>query len=509
MGSTAASRLLGFVRIAVVSAVFGGSGEADVLNLVFNIPNNLRKLMAEGALSSAFIPVLSGAIVTDASGDSSRRIVRAILGFQFVVLVPFLLVSVFFAQPIVDIVLNFPDPDKQAMAGELYRWLIHYLLLISVSAVLMGTANSHGKFLIPAVTPILFSVAVVASITILYRRLGIYSMAVGVLVGGMAQVLFQLPEFRALGYGFRLSLRFNNPEFRTVMRRWLPVVATSLVYIVNQQVALNFASGLEDGSGSAVTNALTFWQLPFGIFSASITTVLFPRMSRQFAVNDLDGARESVRYGFRYLIALLVPSGALMALLSHEIVAVALQRGEFTVANTAMTGPVLIAYSAGLLSAGAFAFFQRFFYSQGNFRVPLIAACLAFVVDISFALWLKETRLRVVGIAAANSISFTVGLVYLYSTASRSIGKIGLVEILPTIGKVTLSLAPTVTWILAFRSLTGEWWREGSSLGNFARLCFVGLGAIGILASMYYLLKMDIVDVIRRKKSGKDTGKDK
>ena len=164
MGTTFLSRILGFLRVAVIGAVFGGSGQADVLNLVFNIPNNLRKLLAEGALSSAFIPVLSGSLVRDPSRDNARLIVRNILTMQAIILLPLLLLLTLFAGPVVNTILAFPDPEKQALSVELFRFLIHYLLPISIAAVIMGTLNAHSRFFVPAVTPVLFSVSVIASI---------------------------------------------------------------------------------------------------------------------------------------------------------------------------------------------------------------------------------------------------------------------------------------------------------------------------------------------------------
>jgi putative peptidoglycan lipid II flippase len=296
MVSTAISRLFGFVRIALIGAIFGASGAADVLNAVFTIPNNLRKLMAEGALSSAFIPVLSRSIVQDTTGERARKIVRLILTFQFVVLTPVLLACVVFSPQVVRTILDFQDPQKMALASGLFRWMIHYLLLVSVSAVFMGVINAHSGFFVPAITPILFSVAVISSVVLLHHALGPFAMAAGVLAGGLAQVVFQSPKMRSLGYSFAPAFDFGNSDFVKVMRLWLPVVATASVYTINEQIAIYFATGLEDGSASAMSNALVFWQLPFGIFSASITTVLFPRMSRQAGAGDAAGLAATLEY---------------------------------------------------------------------------------------------------------------------------------------------------------------------------------------------------------------------
>lgn len=501
MSATFGSRILGFIRQAVINAVFGASGEADVLNLVFNIPNNLRKLLAEGALSSAFIPVVSASIVKDESGRQARGIVRRLLAFQFVILIPILALSVAFAPIVVRVILDFPEVSRQVLAADLFRWLINYLLLISVSAVLMGTINAHQQFLVPAVTPLLFSISVIASVLLLHRRLGVHAMAVGVLVGGAAQILFQLPSYHRLGYRFRLDFGFRNPLFRKILRQWLPVVATAGIFTINTQVAMFFASGLEDGSGSALTNALTFWQLPFGIFSASITTVLFPRMARQAAGEDREGLRVTLQYGFRYLIALLVPSALVMALLGEQIIAVAFQRGEFLLENTLMAARVLRGFCIGLLSVGAYNLYQRFFYSVGDYRTPMVVAGITFVIDVALSLWLKETVLAVAGLSTANSIAFTIGLGIMMVQARRHVGGFEFGGIAMTFAKTIVASTALVLLSRAFELWSGAaWWQEGSTALGFVYLIGVCGVMVAVVLGLYIVLKVDVVSVLRRRK---------
>ncbi len=496
MSLTALSRLLGFIRISVIAAFYGASYKADVLNAVFNIPNNLRKLMAEGALSSAFIPVLSSSLVSDESGNSSRRIVQNIITFQLIVLIPLMFLSVIFAGPIIRIILDFSSPEQTEMAIELFRWLIHYLLLISVSSVLMGVINTHHRFLIPALTPIWFSVAVIGSIIIFKDRFGIFAVAFGVIAGGIGQLMFQVPLFKKLGYTFKPNLTFSNPAFRQFLKQWFPVVATASIFTINQQIAIFFASGLEEGSVSALSYAVVFWQLPFGIFSASITTVLFPRMSRQSATKDTEGLGETLQYGFRYLIALLIPSAIIFCMMGKEIISVALQAKRFEEWNTILTANVLTGYSIGLLSVGTFSFFQRFFYAQSEYKTPLISAVIVLVLDIVLSLWLKSTSLRVVGLALANTISFTVGAGILYFRANRVIRGIPLNKTLLTTGKTLLAMIPLVIYILLFLRITGDWWREGRTLKTLVFLLSGGIISVGVIIMSYFILKVEVVKSI-------------
>lgn len=505
---TAVSRILGFVRQAAVAAVFGATGTADVLNAVFNIPNNLRKLLAEGALSSAFIPVLSqaGADPEAVATDAPRRIVRNLLAFQYAVLVPLLVLAVIFAGPITRFILDFDAPEYQDLAAELFRWFIHYTLLISVSAILMGTLNSRSSFTIPAITPILFSICVIGSILFGSPSLGVHSMSVGVLAGGVAQIVFQAPRFKRLGFDFRPDFDFGNPYFRRIMRRWFPVVAASSVFAVNQFVSIYFATGLETGSSSALAYAVVFWQLPQGILGVSIMTVLFPRMSREAALEDRTALKRTLGFGIRGIVALIVPSAIVLGLMANELVAVAFQRGEFGLVDTLLTSEVLVGYCLGMASVVAFSFLQRFFYSTGDYRTPTVTAIGVVVVDVALSLWLKETPLRVTGLALANSVSFTLGAIVLLVGARRVLGGIDLGAIGLTLAKTLAATAPAAGLILAARRWITGWWQDGSSLAGFGIVAAIGIATLALIAGGFVLLRVEVVSLLvkRRRHESKD-----
>ena len=489
---TMLSRVLGFVKIVLIGAVFGGSGKADVLNAVFNIPNNLRKLMAEGALSSSFIPVLAGSLANKEPHDVTRRIVRNIMAFQVVVLVPICTLSIIFADVLVNkVLLDFADQELQVLAVSLFRWFIGYILLISISAVLLGVLNVHNYFTVPALTPILFSVAVIFSIMCLHKSMGVYSMAVGVLAGGVLQILFQCPLFKKLGYDFKLSFNFKNEKFRQIMVNWFPVLATSSIFAINQQIAMRFASGLETGSSSAISYALVFWQLPFGIFSASITTVLFPQMSKEGATGQLDKLTDTLTTGIVSLMGLLIPSSVIMYFLGYDIISIGMQRGSFTVENTAMAGFVLQGYAWGLLGTGAFNFIQRYYYSLNNYKKPFYFAVLCAAMDVLLSLWLKETPLRVAGLAWANTISFTLGTCLMLADVKLHSKNLSLLGIGKELIRILAAVAAGMIPVLVYIHFCRTWWQGGLSLtylGAFLAAC--GVFAVIVLA-LYKVLKLN------------------
>jgi len=503
MGSTFLSRILGFLRTAVITSIFGASGTADVINLTFAIPNNLRKLMAEGALSAAFIPVLSETIKKDKKNNINltQKVLGNIIAFQLIIIIPVSIFAIIFARPLIQYVLTqFNNKEQLDLSVKLFRYFINYLLFISLSAVIMSLLNSLNHFLIPALTPILFSVSVLLSILLLHKSIGAYSMAIGVLIGGITQIIFQYPLLKKLGYKLIPDFSFKNKYFKKIIKQWLPVVATSSIFTINQQIAFLFSSGLENGSTSALVNALVFWQLPFGIFSASITTVLFPLMSRQTLNNDLEGIRDTLNYGLRLLFSLLIPSTVVYMFFGKIIITTALQRGLFTAENTIMTNNVLIAYSLGLFSIGGYNFLQRFFYSSREYHIPFYVSLGVCILDITLSLYLKETKLQVTGLALANSISFTIGFLILLILSRKPLKFFNGIKLLKSFLKVLISIIPaSIISIYIHKYLTSTW-DTASIYYNLMVICLIVFIWLFSTFIMYKLLGLEIVDFIVKRR---------
>jgi putative peptidoglycan lipid II flippase len=501
MACTAGSRLFGYVRQALFSYYFGASGAADALNAVFNIPNNLRKLFAEGAFSSAFIPVLSSTIEEDPSGARPRRLARNLSAFLVIVLLPLVGLSIAFPHVFVTTLLQFSDPAKVTVGAQGMQWMFNYILLVSLSALVMAVLNSHGVFAVPALSPLLFTLATVLSIVFLNGRFGILSMGIGVLMGGILQLAVQIPSLRRRGYSIRPDFRLANPDFARTVRLWLPYLASASIPTVTQFFAQLFASGLEDGSVSAVVNSVMFLQIPIGIFTASINTVLFPRMSRLATRGDTEGLRGAVSYGIESLVVLLVPSTLLLCLFGREIIAAALQRGKFTELATLMASRTLTGYAVGLVFMGIYQFLQRLFYSLKSFTVPLVSAAFVAVIDVGLSLVLKETPLRVSGLAYANSAAFTAGTAMLLVMARRRLGGLGVRSIVIAVGKSVLGSSPMVAFLILFEAWQPGLWTRGGSLRGVAWIAAACIVSVLLTLGVYLVLKIPfLADVIARRR---------
>ena len=478
--ATFLSRLLGFARNAVVSAYFGQGWKADVLNAVLSIPMNLRKLVAEGALSTAFIPVLSKSLADDSTGVRARLLVRALFMLQLVVLLPLVVLAIVFAPVVIAVLAPFGgDPVKRALAVDLFRWFIVFLIPVSWSAVMMGVENTHQKFVIPAVSPLLFSLAVIGSLIWLAPTMDIYAQIPGVLLGGMLPVLLQWFPLRKLRYSMKPLPRFWIPEMNETLRKWGPALTVSGIALLNQQISITLATTLGEGSTSALSNAIVFWQLPAGVLSASVITVYFPRMSRQVALKNWEGVSSTMLQGLELQSLLLVPAGVLMALFSEPIIGIAFQRGQFTYADTVLAARVLSWLSAGLFLSGVFNFLQRFFYARGDFRTPFWVSLLWAGTDVAVSVTLMHTSLGVAGLAAGSVAGFATGALVLLALAWKDLPLKRLVSLLWFWFRIAGAVVPVVWVFFIALSWTGPWWKTGLSFTSLGFLA--GEGVFGLL----------------------------
>jgi len=501
MVCTFISRLLGFVRTAAIGALFGAGGQADVIHLIFNIPNNLRKLLAEGALSTAFIPELSREIARNPEDSQASKLVRSILGLQMIIIVPLLIYSLAFPDTVLSIFERFKDPEKTALSVVLFRWMMPYLFLVSVSALMMAVHNTSGRFFIPAITPIAFSISVIISLFSGHAKWGALSIGFGVLIGGIAQIVLQFPTYRGLGYRLIPSFNFAPPAFLRVMRKWAPMLITSSLFAVNNQVAMLIASFLPDKSASSLANAIIFYQLPFGIFSASITTVLYPKMSRQSVAGNRKEMLESLGFGYRNLWAFLLPSAVVLILLGEPIIAVAFQRRAFLLSDTIMTSRVLAAYAVGMPFVGLFNITQRAFYAMGEVKKPFYFALGLISIDIAFSLFFVFfADGGSVSLAWANSIAFIVGAIVQFLAIRKYAGFHMRGETVKTFLKITLASAAAAVLMAGSRVVLGtSWWSRGSSWSALGILLTISLVSAGLIFMLYWWWKVEAVSIILKK----------
>ncbi len=430
--AVALSRVLGLVREQVFAAMFGASMAADAYAVAFRIPNLLRDLFAEGALSSAFVPTFAKAR-TEEDQEAAYQLGHFI--FTGLLLVTGLLTAlgVVFADELVAAIANGfeGNSEKAQLATQLTQIMMPLLSIISLSAVWMGMLNAQSSFMAPAYAPAMFNVASIAvGGTLLVLGLGvqeaIFWWAVGTVMAGVVQATFQLPALRRLGYRPRLRLRgfFRSPRVRKVLTLMAPAIVGLAAVQINVFVNTRFAASLpDDGPIAQLSYAFRVFYLPIGVFSVAVATVTTTRVSEDAARKDFAALTSSAGEGLSAVWMLMSASAVGLFILAEPVVQLLFERGAFEHQATIETAAVLRSYTLGLLPYGLVKVLAPVFYSIDRPRIPLIASVSAVVVNITFNALTYE-QLGAPGIALGTTLGVLVNVLVLRVGFARVIGHI-------------------------------------------------------------------------------------
>ncbi len=393
--ATGLSRVLGLVREMVASYYFGAQGKINAFTIAFQFPNLIRALVADAALSSAFVPVFSELIE---KGDRKRawRVASSLFWLMLLGLTALTALFVLVAPWIIGIFGN-PGNDRSLTVG-LSRVLFPIVALLGVSGIVVGILNSYDHFTVPALSPVFWNIAIIAGLAIgvpqahsSSSKLYIYAFAI--LVATFIQVFLPMPWLRGLDRGeerLRVVLDWRDPLVKRTFKLMLPVTLGLGLINVNALIDVFFASRLINGNlaPTAIQKAFLVYMLPQGMFSVAIATVLFPSLSRLATRGDMAGFRETVARGLRQISFLLIPAAAVSAVLAEPIIRILFQRGAWHPAQTPVTADCLAAFSGGLVFNGAMLMLNRAFFSLQENWVPTVVALgnlfLNAILDFAF-----------------------------------------------------------------------------------------------------------------------------
>jgi len=449
--ATLASRLLGLARDIVIARVFGAGPMTDAFFVAYRIPNLLRRLLAEGALSTAVIPVFTETLTTG-TREGFARMVRAVTGAAIVALVAASALGVILAPWILAVMAAGwrTNPPLFGLAVSLTRLMFPYLLLVGLAALAMGALNAHHRFFTAALGPAVLNIAMIAAVVTLSARMTppIMSLAVGVLVGGLGQLAVQLPELRRLGVPLAPSAELSHPAVKEIGHRlWPAVFALSAVQVT---VVINtwLASWLRAGTVSYLYYADRVMEFPLGVFGIALATAALPSMSAQAARGDTEGLRVALRFALRLSAFIAVPATVGLVVLGGPIVRMLFQRGEFSVAEALFTTQALAGYAVGLPAFSATRIAAQTFYALGDTRTPVAVGFASVAANVALALALMWP-LQHVGLALASSLSAYVNLFGLYWLLRRRLGPLGGLELLLSLGRTACASLALLLWCMA------------------------------------------------------------
>ncbi|MGQ7276020.1 murein biosynthesis integral membrane protein MurJ [Marinobacter sp. V034] len=404
---TMLSRVLGLIRDMVIARYFGAGAGADAFFVAFKIPNFLRRLFAEGAFSQAFVPVLSSYRTTESLSDV-RRLVNAVAGTLGLVLLGITLIAILGAPAITTVFAPgfTDDAEKFAMATDMLRITFPYLLLISLTAFAGAILNSYDRFAIPAFTPVLLNLAMIAAAIFLSPMMQepIMALAWGVLIAGALQLFFQLPFLMRLGLLPRPRVDYQHEGVRRVLRLMMPALFGVSVSQINLLLDTVLASFLQTGSVSWLYYSDRLSELPLGVFGVAIGTVILPNLSRKHAAESPEHFAKTVDWAIRAILLIGAPAAIALALLAEPLIATLFHYGEVVERDVIMSAQSLRAYSAGLLAFMLIKVLAPGFFARQDTRTPVRIGIIAMVANMAFNLALIFP-LAHAGLALATSLS--------------------------------------------------------------------------------------------------------
>lgn len=455
--AVALSRITGMVREVVMARLFGAGAANDAFQLAFRIPSLTRNLFAEGALSSAFVPVFTRSMTTEGKREAaelSNLVATAVL----LVAGPLCVLGMLFSPQLVRILApGFEQvPGKFALTVLLTRIMFPFLLLVALAAQAMGALNACGSFGVPALASSLFNLGSVACGLALGYTMGrgtghgmIVSMAFGVLAGGALQLLWQLPGMVRLGFGFRPRVDWNHPGLRQIVRLMGPAILGNAALQINLVVNSNLASGITDAAGHVINGpvswlgyAYRFMQLPVGLFGAAIASATLPSISRSAGLERMDEFGATLARSLGAILLLSIPSSVGLAVMGESMIAAVYQGGRFTAYDTHQTAVALTCFSAGLAGYSAIKTLAPAFYALDDARTPMLVSLASIAVNFVVAYGMvKWAGIGHAGLALSTAAVALFGSLVLLALLHHRIPGIELRQLAWSAGKITVAAA--------------------------------------------------------------------
>ncbi|MBA3304780.1 MAG: murein biosynthesis integral membrane protein MurJ [Thermoleophilaceae bacterium] len=505
--ATGLSRVLGLVREVVVASLFGLSGAIAAFTIAFQVPNVIRALFADSALQAAFVPVFTE-LLEKGERREAFRVASSLFFLIALVLGAVTAAFILLAEPLMAFFTpGFDDqPMLQDLTAGLAALLFPIVLLLALSGLVVGMLNSFDHFSVPALAPVAWNVVIIGALVgltpVFPEEDQIYAYAIGVLGGTLIQFLLPLPWLRGRGGSFSFSLDWRNEHVRRVLRLMLPV--TIALGLINLSLLINLAFGtlVQKEAPAAIDKAFRIYQLPQGIFSISIATILFPTLARLATRGATDEMRRTMANGVRQICLLLIPSAVLMAVLAEPITRLLYERGEFGSNDTELVTTALVWWSISLPFQGVSLLFSRTFFSLQKpwATTALAGANLAVNAAVSFALYKPFGIAGIVIGTVAGTLVMTVAQGWLLRS------QLGGVEAGRTLASAVRMLGASM---LLAGAAYGVWYPLDGVLGRTFAAQAVAVGAaitagLAVYAAAVWVLGVPEARQIRRLLPGRE-----
>jgi putative peptidoglycan lipid II flippase len=429
------SRVLGLLREQIIAYLFGASGLVSAFGISAKVPKMIYELLVGGMLSAALVPVFSQ--VTEQKGRPALwALFSRVLSLVAVVLAGIVLLLEIFASQLAWLLGGGFEPELQAALAQMLRVITPAVLFFGLSGVVSGLLYTLKRFTFPAFGAAVFNLGIIIAAPLLAGRLDAYSLAVGVLLGSIFQLLIQIPALRGVRFRFRLDL--SDPALRRILVLYMPIALGLLVSNVQVAIDQRLASSTGESSIAWMDRATTLVQLPHGMVAVAISMAVLPTLSRLSAAGDREGFRQTLGLGLRLVLALIVPAALGLLVLAEPIVSLLFEHGKFTAHDTYWTSWALRCYLFGLIFAAIDWPLNYAFYAQQDTLTPALVGILSVVVYLVVALALIGS-LGMLGLVLADSAKHFAHAVTMLILTQRRMGRLSDLRLGQTAAKALLA----------------------------------------------------------------------
>ena len=467
---------------------FGAGFVYDAFLLGFRIPNLTRDLFAEGALSSAFVPIFTQTLAQKGRQDAAR-LSNLVATALILIVGAFCALGVIFSPALVNLLAEgfHKVPGKFELAVQMTRIMFPFLLLVALAAQAMGVLNACNRFAVPATASTFFNIGSICFGLLLGFAFGpalgiepITGMAIGVVLGGALQLVWQLPSMRREGFTYRPAFDWSDPGLRRIIALMGPAILGNAAVQINVMVNTNFASQIPgNGPVSWLGYAFRFMQLPLGLFGVAIASATLPSISRSAGIGDFDEFRRTLSKSLGMVFLLTVPSSIGLIVLGDTMIGAIYQGGKFSASDTQQTALALSCYAVGLAGYSALKVLNPAFYALHDARTPMIVSLISIAVNYGTAvLLLNNTNLGHAGLALSTSAVAIFGAVVLFAILRSRIGGVYGRNLASSIWRITVASAV----------MGGAVWLTSHGVQNW-----IGITRLGRLADLAISIPIGLV----------------